>query len=300
MALPRGLLASSVLLLLGGLVHGCAGDAASTELDVYVDRHQCAAPSRCNERFEISVVCGDCVCAWATKVGDGDLVFESLGLEQGVVQVAATCDVGGCAHCAAAAPFTTERRVDLLLDPLSSCAAPSVVTAPCAECGPAEGAYCDGNRRVTCVDGTTQSETCPEGCVAGACTTCPKKTYYRDVDGDSYGNPEAKIEACEQPPGTVTNDRDCDDSDAEAHPEQSEWFARPTLGTERFDFNCDDVEERKITDVLHCTYADGRCVGDGWREPVPECGKLGTYVECLVLIPFVCVPKHTSVQQVCR
>ena len=35
--------------------------------------------------------------------------------------------------------------------------------------------------------------------------------YYRDVDGDTFGNPAMPLESCAPPSGYVTNDRDCDD-----------------------------------------------------------------------------------------
>jgi hypothetical protein len=38
--------------------------------------------------------------------------------------------------------------------------------------------------------------------------------WWRDADGDTWGDPEDEVEACEPPPGYVANDEDCDDADA--------------------------------------------------------------------------------------
>jgi len=49
-------------------------------------------------------------------------------------------------------------------------------------------------------------------------------TYYRDMDGDGFGNPSVTQMACTQPTGYVTNNTDCDDNDALEKPGQV-WYA---------------------------------------------------------------------------
>ncbi|MFN4885327.1 MAG: MopE-related protein, partial [Bacteroidota bacterium] len=39
-------------------------------------------------------------------------------------------------------------------------------------------------------------------------------TFYQDLDGDTYGNPNAAVDACTEPAGYVANNFDCDDTDA--------------------------------------------------------------------------------------
>jgi len=49
-------------------------------------------------------------------------------------------------------------------------------------------------------------------------------TYYRDMDGDGFGNPAMTQQACAQPTGYVTNNTDCDDNDPFEKPGQV-WYA---------------------------------------------------------------------------
>ena len=43
--------------------------------------------------------------------------------------------------------------------------------------------------------------------------------WYEDADGDGYGNLENTQEACLMPEGYAVNPQDCNDTDAEIHPE---------------------------------------------------------------------------------
>jgi hypothetical protein len=47
-------------------------------------------------------------------------------------------------------------------------------------------------------------------------------TYYRDADGDTYGNPSVTIQACSVPAGYVANSGDCNDNNAAVHPNATE------------------------------------------------------------------------------
>ncbi|MDM8005785.1 MAG: putative metal-binding motif-containing protein, partial [Phycisphaerae bacterium] len=52
---------------------------------------------------------------------------------------------------------------------------------------------------------------------AGTAAAC--STWYRDSDGDSYGNAADSLESCTEPPsGYVSDSTDCDDQDATVHP----------------------------------------------------------------------------------
>lgn len=56
---------------------------------------------------------------------------------------------------------------------------------------------------------------------AGGTTTdagCTEARYYRDADGDGYGDPADPMDACWMPSGYVTNDDDCLDGDRSVNP----------------------------------------------------------------------------------
>jgi chitinase len=48
--------------------------------------------------------------------------------------------------------------------------------------------------------------------------SCPVSTFYKDEDGDGFGNLIKPFEACQAPKGYVSNSGDTDDSNAKIHP----------------------------------------------------------------------------------
>jgi large repetitive protein len=84
-----------------------------------------------------------------------------------------------------------------------------------------------------------------------------KTVYWRDSDGDGFGNSAVALAVCEEPSGYVDNDIDCDDTNALAHPYGIEICA---VGDE----DCDGVQEEEDHSLTDATtwYADGD--GDGY------------------------------------
>ena len=67
-------------------------------------------------------------------------------------------------------------------------------------------------------------------------TDCETSTWYANGDGDDYGDDGAAVEACEQPEGHLPVGGDCDDADADIHPDQQETCGNGT------DEDCDGVD----------------------------------------------------------
>ncbi|MFH1468587.1 MAG: putative metal-binding motif-containing protein [Pseudomonadota bacterium] len=80
-------------------------------------------------------------------------------------------------------------------------------------------------------------------------------TWYRDADGDGFGDAEVAVQACDPGPGWVADATDCDDDDAQIHPGAEETC-------DGRDEDCDGA----VDDGLELTwYADAD--GDGYGDP---------------------------------
>jgi hypothetical protein len=69
------------------------------------------------------------------------------------------------------------------------------------------------------------------------------QTFYVDEDGDSFGDDEQPVIACDAPPDTAEKDGDCNDKDAEIHPDADEIC-------DYIDNNCDGLADRDDSDVI--------------------------------------------------
>ena len=73
-------------------------------------------------------------------------------------------------------------------------------------------------------------------------------TFYKDGDGDAYGDPKSTTKACDLPTGYVANDDDCLDSDKTAYPGAVETC-------DKVDDDCDGTVDDNATDAT-TFYAD--------------------------------------------
>jgi parallel beta-helix repeat protein len=80
--------------------------------------------------------------------------------------------------------------------------------------------------------------------------------YYEDADSDGYGNPDITQEALVQPDGYVTDNTDCDDTDASIYPGVEEIC-------DGVDNNCDGYLDEGFLTTTYYADADG----DGFGNP---------------------------------
>jgi uncharacterized protein (TIGR03382 family) len=83
------------------------------------------------------------------------------------------------------------------------------------------------------------------------------QTFYLDIDGDGYGNPNEKTVACDQPPAYSDNSLDCNDTDYETNPGKDETCNLS-------DDDCDDAIDEDATNT-QTLYLD--VDGDGYGNP---------------------------------
>ena len=68
------------------------------------------------------------------------------------------------------------------------------------------------------------------------------RTYYADIDGDGFGDPNSPFEVCKKPEGTANNNEDCNDLDPEINPDATDI---PFNG---LDEDCDGEDSTTIVD----------------------------------------------------
>ena len=98
--------------------------------------------------------------------------------------------------------------------------------------------------------------------------------YYADADADGFGDVNAGIMACSQPEGAVVDNSDCDDTDAEVHPDAVETC-------NEVDDDCDEEinEAGAEGELQFWPDADGDTYGDASADAVLACSAPEGHVE---------------------
>ena len=111
-----------------------------------------------------------------------------------------------------------------------------------------------------------------------------KAPWYRDADGDGWGDPGALRLSCSAPEGHVDNGDDCDDADVRFHPgaaetdceDPADYNCDGSAGFADVDQDgaaacrdCDDGDPARAPDALEvCDGADNDCDGDVDVDPI--------------------------------
>lgn len=85
--------------------------------------------------------------------------------------------------------------------------------------------------------------------------------WYRDADGDGYGNPNSTREACSVPVGYVANDRDCNDTNRSINPLGAEVCDQANAD-EDCNGSADDFDTSVTNRPIYYRDADGDGYGD--------------------------------------
>ena len=99
--------------------------------------------------------------------------------------------------------------------------------------------------------------------------------YYRDGDGDGYGNPESSTEAPSPPSGYVTDNTDCNDTEASINPGATE------IRGNDIDENCDGIVDPALNTYYQDADSDGYGNPDSSTEaPSPPSGYVTDNTDC--------------------
>jgi hypothetical protein len=90
-------------------------------------------------------------------------------------------------------------------------------------------------------------------------------TYYKDNDGDGFGDPDDSIQDAEQPAGYVSDNTDCDDNDANIHPGAVEVYNGK-------DDNCNGTIDEGLVSLFKLTVLVNTGTGSGTVKSPPKNG----------------------------
>jgi hypothetical protein len=136
---------------------------------------------------------------------------------------------------------------------------------------------------------------------------CADPAWYRDQDGDGYGDADGVTRAARAPQGHVANSLDCYDRSRQAHPGQTAYFATHR-GDGSFDYDCDGKEARQrellaggCQSITRFGYPIKCWAEVGWQGRVPGCGHEAQWLVSCATAMLSCDDAHQELRtQGCR
>ena len=182
---------------------------------------------------------------------------------------------------------------DAMAMPMLACTAPPNTVADNRDCN---------DDCMTCFVGGTEMCNGLDNDCNGVVDNQLRQTFYRDSDGDGFGDPEDSMQACSQPNGYVSDNTDCGPQDADARPNQGNFFDHAIMGARRngvqpYDYNCDSNQQLEAGFMVNC--GSFSC-SSGWSGAVPACGDSGNFVFCLRVAMMCGAGPATPDTQRCR
>ncbi|MBI5117301.1 PxKF domain-containing protein, partial [Candidatus Poribacteria bacterium] len=165
------------------------------------------------------------------------------GADEAWYNQSTSCGVGECAStgaltcqggvqvdtCSAGSPTGSDADCDGLDQNCNGVAddayVPTATSCGVGECASTGQLICvAGSLQDTCSAGTPEEEICDDmdNDCDGQSDEGVQQSFYRDADGDGYGNAAMPVQACSTPEGYVENDGDCNDGNAGVHPGAAE------------------------------------------------------------------------------
>ncbi len=196
----------------------CSSNLCTSNLCV-ANNVTCPVPaSACKQVGTCNPATGTCSAATnksdGTACNDGNPATSGDNCQGGVCIPTATCSDGlknqGETGADCGGPCPSGGGVPCSTGKLGPCAAGTTVCS-------AGGIVCQQNTAATAETCNGIDDDCDGSVDEGVLTT-----YYRDVDGDTYGTPASTVQACAKPAGYVTNNTDCNDANAAIRPSAAE------------------------------------------------------------------------------
>ncbi len=130
---------------------------------------------------------------------------------------------------------------------------------------------CDDTNANIHPDATEQCNGVDDDCDGTADNGVVFQDYYSDADEDGYGDSSVSVNSCAAVTGYVTDSSDCDDTNANIHPDATEQC-------NGVDDDCDGTADNHIRFKNYYLDADGDGYGDVSSTAVNSCEAISGYV----------------------